>query len=154
MLEMEAVQQRGFRNVYKNGQCTGFQIAYRSTYYRGISLSLSKGFRALVDGEQFPREAITITYEGETYTQDELTKAGHVHWQLDEPVILNIAKPGGLKLGVHVVTVNWSHRISYIGTRPGDPEQTPAAELGGPGSTGSTLEFGGGNVTRKLVLVR
>jgi uncharacterized protein DUF6379 len=154
LLEMEAVQQRRFRNVYKDGQCTGFQIAYRSTYYRGIWLSLSKGFRVLVDGEQFPREAITITYEGETYTQDELAKAGHVQWQLDEPVILNIAKPGGLRLGVHVVTVNWSHRISYIGTRPGDPEQTPAAELGGPGPTGSTLEFGGGNVTRKLVLVR
>lgn len=154
MLEMEAVQQRGFRNVYKDGQCIGFQIAYRSTYYRGISLSLSKGFRVLVDGEQFPREAITVIYEGETYTQDELAKAGHVQWNLDEPVFLKIAKPGGLKLGVHEVTVNWSHRISYIGTMPGVPGQTPPAEVGGPGPTGGTQEFGGGNCTRKLVLVR
>ena len=154
MLEMEAVQQRGFRNVFKGGQCTGFQIAYRSRYYRGIWLSLSKGFRVLVDGEQFPREAITITIAGTTYTQDHMTKIGHVQWQKNEPAILTIAKPGGLKLGVHKVTVNWSHRVSYVGTIPGDPEQTPPAEVGGRGATGFAGAFGGGNCTRDLVLVR
>jgi hypothetical protein len=154
MLEMEAVQQRGFRNVYKNGQCIGFQVAYRSRYYRGIALSLSKGFSVLVDGEQFPREAITVTIAGETYTQDEMAKLGHVQWQKNDPAILTIAKPGGLKLGVHEVTVNWSHRASYIGTIPGDPLQTGPARVGGPGATGFAGAFGGGNVTRKLVLVR
>ena len=154
MLERQAVQQRGFRNVYKNGQCVGFQIAYRCTYYRGIWLSLSKGFSVMVDDEQFPREAITVTIGGKTYTQDEMTKVGDVHWQKTEPAILNIAKPGGLKLGVHQVTVNWSHRTSYIGPNPDTPHQTGPAVVGGPGPTGIAGAFGGGNCTRELVLVR
>lgn len=154
MLEMEAVQQRGFRNVFRNGQCIGFQIAYRTTYYRGIWLSLSKGFSVLVDGEQFPREAITVTIGGKTYTQDEMTKVGNVQWQKTEPAILTITKPGGLKLGVHKVTVNWSHRTSYLGPMPNDRVQTGPAEVGGPGATGIAGAFGGGNCTRDLVLVR
>lgn len=154
MLEKEAVQQRGFRNVYKNGQCVGFQIAYRSTYYRGIWLSLSKGFSVLVDGERFPREAITVTIGARTYTQDEMTKVGDVQWQKTEPAILTIAKPGGLKLGVHQVTVNWSHRVSYLGPNPNEARQTGPAGVDGPGPTGIAGAFGGGNCTRELVLVR
>jgi hypothetical protein len=43
MLDKEVVQQRGFHNVYQNGQVVGFQVGYRSTYYRGIWLSMSPG---------------------------------------------------------------------------------------------------------------
>lgn len=154
MLEREPVQQRGFRNVYKDSQCIGFQILYRSRYYRGIWLSLSKGFSVLVDGEQFPREAITVTIKGKTYTQEEMAEVGNVHWDRSEPAILTIVKPGGLKMGVHQVTVNWSHRISYTAPNPNAPKQTPPAEVGGPGATGIAGAFGGGNCTRDLVLMR
>jgi hypothetical protein len=154
MLEREPLQLRGFQNVYKNGQCTGFQIAYRSGYYRGIWLSLSKGFSVIVDGELFPREAIAVTIGGKTYTQDEMTKIGDVHWTKTEAAILTIAKPGGLKLGVHRVTVNWEHRVSYLAPMPNAPRQTPAAKVDGPGPTGIGGTFGGGNTTRDLVLVR
>ena len=154
MLEREAVQQRGFRNVYRNCQIVGFQIAYRSGYYRGIWLSLSKGFSVLVDGEQFPRDAITVTIGGKTYTQDQMTTIGDVHWSRTEPAILTIATPGGLKLGVHQVTVNWSHRTSYMNPNPKAPGQTGLAVAGGPGAIGIAGAFGGGNCTRDLVLVR
>jgi hypothetical protein len=154
MLEREPVQQRGFKNAYKDGQCVGFQILYRSRYYRGIWLSLSKGFSVLVDGELFPREAITVTIGGKTYTQDQMTKIGDVHWGRSEPAILTVAKPGGLKMGVHEVTVNWSHRVSYMAPVPKAPKQTEAAVVGGPGATGIAGAFGGGNCTRDLVLMR
>ncbi len=154
MLEREPIQQRGFRNVYRNGECIGFQIAYKSGYYRGIWLSLSTGFSVMVDGEQFPREAIKVTIGGKTYTQDEMTKIGNVHWARTEPAILTVAKPGGLKLGVHQVTVNWNHRISYIGPMPDFPRQTGPAVVDGPGAWGIAGAFGGGNSTRELVLVR
>ncbi len=36
MLEKDPVQQRGFHNVFKGGKAVGFQVCYRSTYYRGI----------------------------------------------------------------------------------------------------------------------
>jgi hypothetical protein len=154
MLDRDQIQERGFRNVYRNGQAVGFQVAYRSGYYRGIWLSLSKGFSITVDGEQFPRDAITVTIGGKTYTQDEMTKIGNVHWSRTEPAILTVAKPGGLKLGVHQVIVNWSHRTSYMPPNPKAPLETGPAVIGGPGPTGIGGTFGGGTSVRDLVLVR
>jgi len=154
MLERDAVQQRGFRNVYRDGQAVGFQIAYRSGYYRGIWLSLSTGFSVTVDGEQFPREAITVTMGGKTYTQDEMTKIGNVHWSRTEPAILTVAKPGGLSLGVHQVSVNWNHRTSYMPPNPDAHRETGPAVPGAPGAAGIGGAFGGGTSTRDLVLVR
>ncbi|MCC6263114.1 MAG: hypothetical protein IT169_06015 [Bryobacterales bacterium] len=152
MFDKEPVQQRGFKNVYRNGQAIGFQILYRSTYYRGIWLSLSTGFSVMVDGEQFPRDAITVTIDGKTFTQDEAAQAGKVHWDLETPAILTITKPGGLAMGVHEVTVNWDHRISYGPPNPKarkrtGPAKPHAVSMGGGG------EFGGGNCTRDLVMV-
>jgi uncharacterized protein DUF6379 len=138
MLEKELVQQAGFRNVRRNGQLVGFQVGYRSPYYRGIWLSLSTGFDVEVDGEKFPREKTTVTVEGKTYTQDEMKELGNVHWGIWEPAILTVAKPGGLKAGVHEVTVTWSHRASYM---------HPGMFQAGAGMTAPRA------FTRKLVLV-
>jgi hypothetical protein len=133
MLEKEVVQQRGFHNVFKDGKAIGFQVRYRSTYYRGIWLSMSKGFDVTVDGEKFPRDQVTVTIGGKTYTQEDMKKIGNVQWPNYEAAILTMAKPGGLKLGVHEVAIAWGHRTSYI-----------------PGG----IEMGGGQVpARKLVLV-
>jgi len=139
MLEKEVVQQRGFRNVYKNGQIVGFQVGYRSTYYRGIWLSLSTGFDVTVDGEKFPRDKVTVTVNGKTYTQEEMKKISDVQWHNYEPAILTVEKPGGLKPGVHEVKIDWGHRTSYF---------APGRTMGGGGGRPSA------DTTRKLVLAR
>jgi hypothetical protein len=134
MLDKEVVQQRGFHNVYQNGQVVGFQVGYRSTYYRGIWLSMSTGFEVTVDGEKFSGAQVKVTVGGKTYTQEEMKKIGNVQWPNYEAALLTVAKPGGLKLGVHQIEIAWGHRTSYI-----------------PGG----LNFGGegGPPSRKLVLV-
>jgi len=134
MLEKEPVQQRGFHNVFQNGKPVGFQVRYRSTYYRGIWLSMSTGFEVTVDGEKFSGPQIRVTIGGKTYTQEEMKKIGNVQWPNYEAAILTVAKPGGLALGVHEVAVTWGHRTSYIPTNVGI--------LGAPATS-----------TRKLVLV-
>lgn len=114
MLEKDPVQQRGFHNVREGGRIVGFQVRYRSTYYRGVWLSMSTGFEVVVDGETFSADQVKVTIGGKTYTQDEMTKIGDVQWPNYEAAILTVAKPGGLGLGVHEVAVRWSHRTSYI----------------------------------------
>lgn len=150
MLDREVVQQRGFHNVYQNGQAVGFQVGYRSTYYRGIWLSLSTGFEVTVDGEKFPQDKIKVQIGGKTYTQQEMTKIGNVQWPNYEAAILIVEKPGGLKPGVHEVAIKGGHRTSY----------TP-----GPGATATpySTAVSGGQAppprpqqqvpSRKLVLV-
>ena len=132
MLEKEPVQQRGFHNVFRDGKAVGFQVRFRSTYYRGVWLSMSTGFEVTVDGEKFPEEQVTVTIGGRTYTQEEMTKIGNVQWPNYEAAVLTVAKPGGLMPGVHDVAITWGHRTSYI-----------------PGGIG----FGGQAPARKLVLV-
>ncbi len=176
MLERPAIQQRGFRNVRQNGQIIGFQVRYRSTYYRGVWLSLSLGFQVTVDGEKFPMEQTTVTFGGKTYTQEEMKKISNVQWPNYEAAILTVAKPGGLKPGVHDVQIAWGHRTSYMapgvtlggwgpagGPPPGGPPGGEArgvqagarggAEAGARGGgAGAGGPMGGGG-SRKLVLV-
>lgn len=120
MLEKEVIQELGFRNVRKDGQVVGFQVRYRSCYYRGVWLSMSLGFDVTVDGEKFPREAVTVTVAGRTYTQEAMTSLGDVHWSTSEAATLTVAKPGGLKPGVHEVEVAWGHTASYMPMVMGD----------------------------------
>jgi hypothetical protein len=132
MLEKDPVQQRGFHNVVKDGKAIGFQVRYRSTYYRGVWLSMSTGFEVTVDGEKFAKDQVTVTVGGRTYTQEAMTKIGNVQWPNYEAAILTVTRPGGLKPGVHDVAINWGHRTSYI-----------------PGG----ISMGGPSPARKLVLV-
>ncbi len=138
MLEKEVVQETGFRNVYRNGKITGFQVGYRSTYYRGVWLSMSTGFDLTVDGKKFPRDQVNVTIGGKTYTQEQMKKIGDVQWPISEAAILTVAQPGGLKLGVHEVEISWGHRTSY-----GQPRLPGAGGMGGAMSS-----------KRKIVLAR
>ena len=114
MLEKQIIQETGFRNVRRNGQIVGFQVGYRSCYYRGVWLSMSLGFDVAVDGEKFSRDQITVTIGGKTYTQEEMKKTADVQWSISEPAILTVVKPGGLKPGLHEVEIGWGHAASYM----------------------------------------
>ncbi len=140
MLEKEVIQENGFRNISQDGRITGFQVGYRSTYYRGIWLSMSLGFDVTVDGEKFSRDQVTVTIGGKTYTQEQMKKITDVQWPISEAAILNVAKPGGLKPGLHDVEVSWGHRASYM---------PPVL----PGGRAMGMMGGSVPVQRKIVLV-
>ncbi len=114
MFDKYMVLTRGFQNVTEQGQITGFQFKVRITYYRGVFLPLLTGFDVTVDGEKFSREQMRFTYEGHTYTFDELGKAEKVHWDFGVPATLTVLKPGGLKPGIHDVAVVQTVKPSYM----------------------------------------
>ena len=89
MLEKECIQSRGFQNSSENGKITGFQVAFRSLYYRGLWLSQLRPATVIVDGESFGGDQVTWTIGGKTYEQAELAKHGDVHWTLTEAAIFN-----------------------------------------------------------------
>ena len=109
---------RGFKNVSQNGEITGFQLAVKSGYYRGVYLPLIEGFEVTVDGESFARDQIRASFHGRSYTLDQLEKATNDRWPWTEPAILTIHKPGGLKPGMHDVQVTAKLRISYMPVQP------------------------------------
>ncbi len=96
MLEKEYVQSRGFRNVIADGEKTGFQVAIRSNYYRGIWLSQLRPATVIVDGETYEGSRITWTINGQTFAQSDLANHPDVHWNAQDVATLTIHKPGGL----------------------------------------------------------
>ncbi|WP_241038565.1 C-glycoside deglycosidase beta subunit domain-containing protein [Blastococcus litoris] len=105
MLDHNVIQGRGFRNVVQDGRVTGFQFVLRQPNYRGTAGSLLDGVGVVVDGERIPDHVPLWTVQGRTYTLDELRASTDVRWQLDEPAVITVPKPGGLATGVHRLEV-------------------------------------------------
>lgn len=114
MLEKENIQSRGFRNITEGGKITGFQVPIRAQYYRGVWLTMLRPATVTVDGEVFEGDKVSWTIGGKTYAQTELSNYPDVSWQKYEPAILNVIKPGGLKLGIHEVKVTYGYITSYM----------------------------------------
>ncbi len=134
MLELPAIQARGFRNVSEGEDVTGFQVAIRLKYYRGVWLSQLRPATVTVDGEEFKDDQIAWTVGGRTFEQADLANSPNVHWSSLEPAILTVRKPGGLEPGIHDVQVSYRYSASYL---------PPRMDLG----------FGGSE-QRRMVLVR
>lgn len=149
MLEKDIIQELGFRNVRRNGQVVGFQVRYRSCYYRSVWLSMSLGFDLSVDGEKFSREQITVTIGGRTYTQEAMKAITDVQWPVSEAATLTVAKPGGLTPGAHEVEVGWGHAASYMPMAMGAMPRRPQSPDLGAAMRGM-MPF---TETRKIVLV-
>jgi hypothetical protein len=113
MLERDMIQSKGFKNFLRNGQIAGFQLRYRTPYYRGVLCSLLEGAEVSVDGETFARDQTRWTIGNRTFTHDELAKASDVRWQFKDAAILTVTKSGGLKPGLHDVQVVLKWRRSY-----------------------------------------
>jgi hypothetical protein len=113
VLEKDVIQQKGFKNV-GDGEPTGFQVAIRCPYYRGIWASLLEGAELTVDGEAFGTDDVRWTLGGKTFTGTELGGATEARWPFEEPAVLTVDKPGGLEPGFHDVQVSVTWRWSYI----------------------------------------
>jgi hypothetical protein len=113
VLEKDIIQQKGFRNVGE-GEPTGFEVAVRCPYYRGIWASLLERAELTVDGETFGDDQVRWTLAGKAFTSAELADAADARWPFEEPAVLTVDMPGGLEPGVHDVQVAVTWRWSYI----------------------------------------
>jgi sugar phosphate isomerase/epimerase len=114
MLDRNVIQGRGFRNVVDGGRVTGFQLQLRQPNYRGTAGSLLDGVEVVVDGERVPDHVPLWTIQGRTLTLDELRASTDVRWQLDEPAVITVPRPGGLTTGVHRIEVVVHLRRPYF----------------------------------------
>ena len=114
MLEKPNIQSVGFMNLYQDGKAIGFQILFRSTYYRGVFLSqIQKPFEVKVDGVTYTGDQIKFSTGGKAYEQKDFIKNPNVYWPIDEAGILIINKPGGLPIGPHEIEVGYAYTQCY-----------------------------------------
>ena len=151
MLEKEVIQQRGFRNIKKDGEIIGFQVRVRSLYYRGIYLSELFPGAMIVDGVVYPKEQVIWEVNGKEFTNKEMETACDEHWVCtNDAATLKVYVPGGLKQGYHDVEVRFRNMTSYLPPQlqihmdPDSEEENPVV----PG-----MDCGNGRYHRRLLLV-
>lgn len=151
MLEMEAVQYKGFRNLYNSdGEAIGFQVGIRFVNYRGPWLSQFRFGNVTVDGEKFGADVCTFLVGGIEYTYDEMLTLGTVKWPLKEACMIRVRKPGGLAQGNHTVSVLYKEVASYLPPFLDEIPEDGVLHAGHSEATGFTREV----LWKKSVLCR
>lgn len=117
MLEQPVIQMRGFRNVRDGDKVTGFQVAVRLPYYRGVWLPQLRPATVTVDGVAYQGAEVRWTIAGRTYEQSALADHAEVSWSNMEPAVLTVRKGGGLAPGFHDVQVAFVWSTSYLPPR-------------------------------------
>lgn len=104
------------KNTEVDGEIVGFELQTHITYYRGIPLSMVNDIKVKVDGEQAPREDILCSVDNGEYwfTLDEMETVVNHKWEYGEPMIVRVAKKGGLEKGNHEVELTVIVRTAYI----------------------------------------
>jgi hypothetical protein len=104
----------GFKNVEAEGKVIGFQFDTRIQYYRGVTLSIIRNIEVCVDGEEFKREDIRFTLEGDTFTLDEMETVISYRWKFGQFATITVLKDGGLAKGKHHITSTQTIAPSYM----------------------------------------
>jgi len=114
MFESQMILTRGFQNVYENGQPIGFQILLKTAYYRGVFLDIIGPIEITVDGAKYSGDQLRLTVDGRTFTLEEAGRTENVHWDFGTAMIVTVLAPGGLKPGIHEITVTQGVNPSYV----------------------------------------
>ncbi|EGI55360.1 hypothetical protein SUS17_1839 [Sphingomonas sp. S17] len=93
---------------------SGFTIEARLPYYRGLGLSMIENVAVSVDGEAIPREDITVSLRGRTWTLDEMETEYGDRWNFGEKALVGVKRAGGLAPGEHRIELAETMRISYL----------------------------------------
>lgn len=104
------------KNTEVDGKVVGYELQTNITYYRGIPLSMVNDIKVKVDGVQAPREDLLCSVDGGEYwfTLDEMETVVNHKWEYSEPMIIKVAKDGGLEKGEHEVELTVIVRTAYI----------------------------------------
>ncbi len=150
MQEPYMIMGLGFRNVRQGTETTGYQVKVRIPYYRGVYISSLYDITLAVDGQAVPRASIRLVVNGKSFTLDEAQEDRQARWYFGDPATLVVSAAGGLKPGLHSVTVGMAMRKSYL--PPTDPHHFYRF-FGPPGGEYHPFTEPATVVTRRMTLV-
>lgn len=104
------------KNTEVDGKVVGYELQTNITYYRGVPLSMVNDIKVKVDGVQAPREDLLCSVDDGEYwfTLDEMETVVNHKWEYSKPMIIRVAKDGGLEKGEHEVELTVIVRTAYI----------------------------------------
>ncbi|NBC35945.1 hypothetical protein GTZ99_05180 [Novosphingobium sp. FSY-8] len=114
MFDKYTIDPASLANVGPADAPTGFAFTTKLGYYRGLGLSMVEDLKVSLDGEAFPREAITFDDGNGALSLDEMETAYDRRWVFGAPATVTVALPGGFPAGEHKLALQQRLRISYM----------------------------------------
>ena len=99
--------------VFEGGACTGYTFRLNNLSYRGIWLATIEDVKLKVDGQEVPRDDITLVLGTLSSTIDNLKNNSDVFWEVVTPCYINVNRVGGLSKGEHTVELNVTRRNDF-----------------------------------------
>lgn len=105
---------KSFKNVEVEGKIIGFQFDFKVQYYRGVTLSIIRDIKVIIDGVECKREDIRFTLEEDTFTLDEMETVITYRWKFGQYATVTVLKDGGLNKGKHHIKATQTIAPSYM----------------------------------------
>lgn len=114
----DVVRDDSLRHIVAKGKKVGCRFDVRLSYYRGHFLSTIDEIGVRIDGEEIPKQDITIRLKGEEYGISQLPHLGNVFWPIAEPATICVFRDGGFAEGEHDVDFTLFFRSPYMEIGP------------------------------------
>jgi len=114
MLNRDIIQNTGFTNTVRDGEVVGFEFRVRNPNYRGVSSSLVDGVAVTLGGHTWSEAETTLVLGGREFDLASLRTSTGARWPLTDPVTVRVLLAGGLKAGVHHLSVDIRLRAPYF----------------------------------------
>ena len=115
------IKEGSLKNEVKDGEVIGYSFQVHVAQYRGLFVSLLRGYYVEVDGVEYPLDSQTFEVNGKVRTWDECAKACWEQWNYKDYATIHVAKPGGLEAGSHHIVIIQGGLNAY-GWQPTDEE--------------------------------
>ncbi|OJU10144.1 MAG: hypothetical protein BGN86_06115 [Caulobacterales bacterium 68-7] len=114
MFDKYLIVEGSLRNTGPADAPEGFAFDARLGYYRGLGLSMIENLAVAVDGEAVDSQAIRFDEGSGALSLSAMETAFDRRWEFGAVATISVARPGGLPVGPHAVTLNERLRISYL----------------------------------------
>ncbi len=116
------IKEGSLQNEERDGKVIGFRFQVHVAQYRGLFVSLLRGYHIEVDGVEYPLDSQTFEVNGKgPRTWDECAKAVWEQWNYKDYATLHVACEGGLAPGRHHIELIQGGLNAY-GWQPTDEE--------------------------------
>ena len=102
------------RNAGPQDAPDGFAFDTKLGYYRGLTLSMIEELNVGIDGNIFPRDAISFDEGGGVLTLDQMETAYDRRLAFGAPATIYVKCAGGFPKGDHTLSLQQKLRISYM----------------------------------------
>lgn len=113
------VDKSKIRNVLsRDGNRLGFEFKLKIPYYRGVALSMVDDLFVTVGEDHFPKERLTFTVDGHTYTWPQIETVTTFRWEYGQEATVFVPLEFGIfSVRPTKVEIGCAIRMSYMGRK-------------------------------------